>query len=72
MRRMDTKETRKYALLMRPPCPGAVPRRGLIETHGEHFTAPSGHFAWGWAVYDRALTDEEIQEYELEEIGCVE
>lgn len=58
----------KYACLMRPPGPGAIPRRGLIETKGEHFTAPSGHRAWGWAVYSLKLTDEEIEEYELEEM----
>ena len=55
-----------YACLMRPPGPGAVPRRGLLETKDEHFTAPSGHFAGGWVEYDRELTDEEIAEYELE------
>lgn len=56
----------RYACRMRPPGPGALPRRGLTETKGGHFTAPSGHFAWGWAEYDRELTDEETEEYELE------
>ena len=65
---MKSKETEKhrYALLMRPPGPGALPGRGLTGTKGEHFKAPSGHFAWGWAEYDRELTDEEIADYELE------
>ena len=57
---------RRYAMLMRPPGPGALPGRGLVRTKGEHFHAQSGHFAWGWAEYDRDLTDEEIADYELE------
>ena len=56
----------RYALIMRPPGPGALPGRGLARAKGEHFYAPSGHFAWGWAEYDRDLTDEEISDYELE------
>ena len=52
----------RYATLMRPPGPGAVPRKGLLQTIGRHFDAPSGHFCWGLAEYDRPLTDEEIRE----------
>ena len=68
---MESKETgrHRYALLMRPPGPGALPGRGMVKAKGEHFTAPSGHFAWGWAEYSRELTDEEREDYELEEIG---
>ena len=58
----------RYATLMRPPQPGAIPRIGLQEIHECEFFAPSGHHAWGWAEYNRRLTDEEISEYELEEI----
>ena len=58
----------RYGTLMRPPGPGAVPRKGLMQTIGKHFNAPTGHFCWGLAEYDRALTDEEINEYELEYI----
>lgn len=46
-----------------------MPRKGLIQTIGRHFNAPSGHKAWGWAEYNRPLTDEEISEYELEFIA---
>ena len=56
----------RYGTLMRPPGPGAVPRKGLLQTIGRHFNATSGHFCWGLAEYDRPLTDEEISEYELE------
>lgn len=39
----------RYGTLMRPPGPGAVPRKGLIQTiSNRHFYAPSGHFCWGW------------------------
>ena len=69
MRPMESEEKHRYALLMRPPGPGALPKRGLARTKGGHFTAPSGHRAWGWAEYERPLTDEEITDYELEEIG---
>ena len=58
----------RYGTLMRPPGPGAVPRRGLIQTIGKHFDAPSGHFCWGLAEYDRPLTEEEVSGYELEYI----
>ncbi len=56
----------RYAFLMRPPMPGAMPREGLLECKEIRGTAPSGHHAWGWADYDRQLSPEEIQNYELE------
>lgn len=59
----------RYGTLMRPPGPGAVPRRGLLQVKNVHQHAPSGHKTWGWAEYDRPLTDEEIEEYELEFIA---
>lgn len=59
----------RYGTLMRPPGPGAVPRRGLLNVKNTHQTAPSGHKMWGWAEYNRPLTDEEISEYELEFIA---
>jgi len=59
----------RYGTLMRPPGPGAVPRRGLLSTNGTHTTMPTGHFAWGTADYDRELNPEEVYEYELEFVG---
>lgn len=56
----------RYALLMRPPMPGAIPRDGLLETKCIEGYTPSGHHAWGWAEYNRFLTDDEIRQYELE------
>lgn len=56
----------RYALLMRPPMPGAVPRNGLIECQEIRGVTPSGRAAWGWAEYNRLLSDQEIASYELE------
>lgn len=56
----------RYAALMRPPGPGAVPRDGLRETGYTEGYTPSGHHAWGWADYNRYLSPEEISHYDLE------
>ena len=56
----------RYATLMRPPGPGAVPRKGLVSTEGQHTTTPTGRFAWGVADYNRELNQEEVDDYELE------
>ena len=56
----------RYGTLMRPPGPGAVPRKGLMKTiSNRHFYAPSGHFCWGAAEYDRPLTGEEVSGYDF-------
>lgn len=62
----------RYAFLMRPPMPGAMPREGLIECMEIRGSAPSGHSAWGWADYNRRLTDKEINDYELEYVMSFE
>lgn len=59
----------RYGLLMRPPMPGAIPREGLLGCREITGTSPSGHRCWGWAEYDRKLTDDEVQHYELEYIS---
>lgn len=56
----------RYATLMRPPHPGAIPREGLLETKAIEGYAPSGHHAWGWADYSRFLTEEELRHYDME------
>lgn len=56
----------RYATLMRPPGPGAVPRRGLVSTNEQHLITPIGHFAWGVADYNRELNQVEVDAYELE------
>ena len=57
-----------YYLTQRPPAPGAMPRRGLIdfyEYENRLFVEIIGREAWGSVVYDRPLTHEEVDEYEL-------
>ena len=53
---------------MRPPMPGSIPREGLIEIKDIEGTTPKNHHAWGWAEYNRYLTEQEIKDYELEYI----
>lgn len=56
----------RYYCKMRPPAPGAVPKRGLIATVGKHVMVPGyDRHMWGYAEYHQPLTDEEIEEYEL-------
>ena len=62
------KKTYRYAMLMRPPQLGACPMEGLISVSCEEDIAPSGHHTWGWAKYNRKLSDKEIYDYELEEL----
>ena len=56
----------RYYCKYRPPMPGSIPRAGLVHT--ADFDWPqsfNGIGAWGWAEYDRALTEKEISDYEL-------
>jgi len=61
-------EMYKYFCLRRPPDLGAVPRAGLqyVESYRakKYIFALKIH-AWGYAVYSRPLSAEEIDEYEL-------
>lgn len=57
-----------YYMTQRPPAPGAMPKRGLIKSYeyeGRLFVEAIGRKAWGSVVYDRELTAEEIDDYEL-------
>lgn len=59
----------RYLLLQRPPMPGSLPHGGLdrVETfYDKQYVCGSGHHAWGYAEYNRPLTDQEISDYELE------
>lgn len=59
----------RYATLLRPPAPGAVPREGLVECKAIEGYTPKGHHAWGWVEYDRYLTEDEIKHYDLEYVS---
>lgn len=67
----DTELRVCYGAKMRPPGPGAVPRDGLVECKCVEGEAPSGHHTWGWAEYNRFLTDDEVNHYDLEFV-CAE
>ena len=54
-----------YKTLLRPPGPGAVPREGLIRTDETESWFGSQHY-WGHAVYNRRLTKEETEHYDME------
>lgn len=58
----------RYATLLRPPGPGAVPCDGLIQCGYTEGYTPSRHHAWGWADYNRELTPEEVRHYDLEKL----
>ena len=59
----------KYLLLMRPPQPGAMPKDGLIYPEFKTgYSRKSHHHYWGFVVYSRELTKEEIFQYELEAV----
>lgn len=56
----------RYYCQFRPPMPGAIPRDGLVNI-GDYDYPQSfdGISAWGFAEYNRPLTDKEISDYEL-------
>ena len=60
--------TVRYAALLRPPGPGAVPREGLTDCGYDEIRTPSGRHAWGWCIYGRELSPEEVEHYDLERI----
>ena len=53
-----------YLCAERPPAPGAVPKNGLTETSDERMWC-DGKLCWGYVQYNRPLTEQEIDEYEL-------
>lgn len=59
----------RYYTLYRPPMPGTIPRLGLegIMSFDDRTEVEPGIRAWGYADYNRPLTDEEISEYELKQ-----
>lgn len=62
----ESKTLYRYYCKMRPPAPGAVPKRSLYAAIAEH--VPLAGYArpmWGFVDYTEPLTDEEIDYYEL-------
>ena len=63
----------RFATLMRPAGPGAIPREGLWACQDyENLVLPSGHHAYDVVTYGRKLTQKEIDDYELEFIDYQE
>lgn len=58
----------KYYTLRRPPMLGAVPKgfTSICAFDERTFIPEIGQTAWGYALYDRKLTTEEIDRFELE------
>lgn len=63
----------RYYCRMRPPAPGAIPKRNLKDAVAAHINIVGfDRHMWGFADYTEPLTDEEIEEYELVYGGTVE
>lgn len=56
----------KYYLKERPMDIGTTPRKGLIKFENYDYESQKRFGAWAKAYYDRKLTEEEVQSYELE------
>ena len=58
-----------YYMTQRPPMPGAMPKEGLIEIEAREpwKRLPGVGRAYAKLIYDRRLTDKEIEDYELVE-----
>lgn len=57
-----------YYCAQRPPAPGAIPAGGLIEAGdfgGRRYISAIDRMAWGCARYNRELTFDEVEQYEL-------
>ena len=59
----------QYFCIMRPPAPGAIPAgaQSVMDFEQRAFIPEIQREAWGYALYDRQLTDDEIWEYDLVE-----
>lgn len=60
-----------YGYLFRPPMPGSQPRNGLRDLYEQEVSLPCGRSLWGYAVYNRRLTEVEKSDYELIEIKLI-
>ena len=54
-----------YGTRLRPPGIGCVPRDGLKEVSFAEFESVGRHY-WGTASYDRELTAEELEHYDMD------
>lgn len=54
-----------YGTRLRPPDIGCVPKEGLKEVSFAEFESVGRHY-WGTASYDRELTQEEMEQYDMD------
>ena len=54
----------KYGMRLRGAAPGAQPKKGLCEIKDD----PNGKY-WSILLYDRLLTEKELEDYELDLIS---
>lgn len=62
------KQLYRYYCPMRPPMLGAIPKSGLVSVHCfdmREFTEAAGREVWGWAEYNRELSENDVYNYEL-------
>ena len=62
----------RYACLMRPHAPGTIPKDGITGIFYEEGSTMDGHHHWGHVEYNRRLTDQEVDDYELLYISTVD
>lgn len=60
----------RYGLVLRPPGPGAVPREGLVL--GSHRAEPLPRMQHGTVDYTRALTEQEVEHFDLVLVDVIE
>ena len=60
-----------YGTRLRPPDIGCVPAKGLKEVSFTEFSVGIRRY-WGTASYNRKLTDEETERYDMDEIKTEE
>lgn len=64
----------RYWFVLRPPMPGAVPKRNLenVTSFGKRtYRYEVNREVWGYADYSEPLTDKEVDEYDLVKGGEV-
>ena len=54
-----------YGTRLRPPDIGCVPKEGLKEVSFQEFISVGRHY-WGTASYERELTEEELEHYDMD------
>ena len=59
-----------YGTRLRPPDIWCVPKKGLKSVNSNEFESNGRHY-WGNAVYDRELTEEELEEYDMERLNTI-